>query len=99
MQCVVDIASSTVQGLSMPKTPYEKEAEIEKQYDKRLGETLISGLVKGDLNAMDFIQGVKDLKKEKDAKVLFEAGLLPKTHAPKAVAPGLSSPTHRQGVN
>ncbi len=84
---------------SMSKTPYEKEAQIEKEYDKKLGETLVAGLATGELTAMGFIEGVKKLKQEKDNKVLFEAGLLPKTGAPKAVGLGHGSDLHRQGVN
>jgi len=83
----------------MSKTPYEKEAQIEREYDKKLGETLVAGLATGELTAMGFIEGVQKLKKEKDNKVLFEAGLLPKTCAPKAVGLSQGSDIHRQGVN
>lgn len=83
----------------MSNTPYEKETAIEKEYDAKLGGTLVAGLAAGKITAMQFIKGVSDLKKEKDAKVLFEAGLTPKTHTPKAVGLDLGHPAHRQGVN
>lgn len=83
----------------MSKTPYEKEAAIEKEYDEKLEKNLIAGLATGEVTAMQFIKGVSDLKKEKDTKVLFEAGLMPKTHAPKAVGLAQGNPSHRQGVN
>lgn len=85
--------------MGMSKTPYEKEADIEKEYDKKFEETLMTGLATGELTVMQFIKGVSDLKKEKDTKVLFEAGLMPKTAAPKAVGLSQSHPAHRQGVN
>lgn len=83
----------------MTENPYQKEARIEQEYDKKLGETLVAGLATGEITAIQFIEGVNTLKKEKDTKVLFEAGLTPKTHAPKAVAISHGHPSHRQGVN